>query len=56
MKKVSKKPSLKEQIRRLKEKNESLEKRLADKSWDGQVDGMSGAFRQDEIDNAHAWR
>jgi regulator of replication initiation timing len=41
---------------RLRAQLETLQKRQHENSWKGEVDRASGAFTQDEIANATAWR
>lgn len=52
----TKEESLKKEIKRLQEENLRLRRKIYEDSWRGEVDCMSGAFRQDEIDNVTQWR
>jgi len=60
---MKKKETLRQKIIRLEKENASLErqvqildKRISDDSWNGQVDTMSGAHTQAEIDATNEWR
>lgn len=41
---------------RLRRELELLQKKQHENSWKGEIDRASGAFTQDEIENATAWR
>ena len=47
---------LEDRIKHLEKENKQLKENASEKSWEGYVDRQSGAFSQDEIDNATAWR
>lgn len=44
------------EVEYLRRKVKQLEDRLSDLSWQLYPDRSGGAFSQDEIDNANAWR
>ena len=47
---------LQQEIERLRRENNRLKEQSVVDSWAGQVDTMSGAHTQWEIENATAWR